>query len=150
MEHRITKNTLCQELVFKMITYIENGSLHPGDLLPSVVELANQFGVGRNSMREALAALSAMGYITSMAGVGTVVSHPSFENLMQPFARLLAQKTVSADEFAGAGVALSAAHSEQPDNRAIAIIQQLCYALATDRNTNAGNTLLSQLQAEEC
>jgi DNA-binding FadR family transcriptional regulator len=93
-------------------------------------------------MREALAALSAMGYISSMIGVGTVVSHPSFDNLIQPFVRLLAQKTVSADEFSVAAAALSAAQSEQPNNRVIAIIHQICYALATDQNTNAGNTML--------
>ena len=149
MEYNITKNTLCQELVFKMISYIEDGDLRPGDCLPSVIELAHLFGVGRNSMREALTALSAMGYVAPLVGVGTIVSSPSFENLAQPFVCLLTQKTICADDLASTATLLGAACKEHPDNSVLAILQQLCLTLATDRDMTAGNRLVASLQSEQ-
>lgn len=53
---------------------IESGKLAPGQRLPSVVELAAQFGVGRSTLREALSALKAMGWLSIQHGGGTFVS----------------------------------------------------------------------------
>ncbi|WP_248925242.1 FadR/GntR family transcriptional regulator [Paenibacillus hamazuiensis] len=63
------------EIVLEQIrTSIENGSLKPGDKLASVVELAGSFGVGRSTVREALSALKAMGWLDIQQGGGTYVS----------------------------------------------------------------------------
>lgn len=52
---------------------IETGRRVPGDKLPSVVALAEEFGVGRSTVREALSALKAMGWLEIRQGGGTFV-----------------------------------------------------------------------------
>ncbi|WP_135551625.1 FadR/GntR family transcriptional regulator [Paenibacillus cymbidii] len=60
------------ELVMQQIRgRIETGDIMPGGKLPSVVDLAQQFGVGRSTIREALSALKAMGLVTIRQGGGT-------------------------------------------------------------------------------
>ena len=55
---------------------IETGERVPGDKLASVVELAERFGVGRSTVREALSALKAMGWLDIRQGGGTYVKSP--------------------------------------------------------------------------
>ncbi len=52
---------------------IAGGQLKPGDRLSSVVDLAAAFGVGRSTVREALSALKAMGWLDIQHGGGTYV-----------------------------------------------------------------------------
>ncbi|NEW07852.1 FadR family transcriptional regulator [Paenibacillus sp. SYP-B3998] len=53
---------------------IESGQYEPGYRLPSVVDLAAAFNIGRSTIREALSALKAMGFIDIRHGGGTFVS----------------------------------------------------------------------------
>lgn len=63
------------EIVQRVIlSQIEDGSLQPGQKLPSVVDLSASFGVGRSTIREAISALKAMGWIEVKHGGGTFVS----------------------------------------------------------------------------
>ena len=63
------------EIVKRMIlSQIEDGILQPGERLPSVVDLAGVYGVGRSTIREALSALKATGWIDVKHGGGTFVS----------------------------------------------------------------------------
>jgi len=55
---------------------IEKGTWPPGTKLPSVEKLAEQFQVGRSSIREALMALQAAGLVRVRHGGGTFVSEP--------------------------------------------------------------------------
>ncbi|MPM35277.1 Pyruvate dehydrogenase complex repressor [bioreactor metagenome] len=50
------------------------GTLKRGEKLPPERDLADQLGVGRNSVREALRTLSLLGFITSIQGAGNFVS----------------------------------------------------------------------------
>jgi GntR family transcriptional regulator, transcriptional repressor for pyruvate dehydrogenase complex len=52
---------------------ILDGTIKPGDLLPSEAEMSEQMGVGKSSVREAIKMLSAMGVIESIQGEGTYV-----------------------------------------------------------------------------
>jgi GntR family transcriptional repressor for pyruvate dehydrogenase complex len=52
---------------------IRSDALTTGTKLPSVVDLANSFGVGRSTIREALSALKARGLIDIQHGGGTFV-----------------------------------------------------------------------------
>ena len=58
----------------RVISYIKGeilkGDLKQGEKLPPERELAEQLGVGRNSVREALRTLSLMGFISSTQGAG--------------------------------------------------------------------------------
>jgi GntR family transcriptional repressor for pyruvate dehydrogenase complex len=56
-----------------ILTQIKSGELVPGQKLPSVVDLATVFGVGRSTIREAVSALKAMGWLDVRHGGGTYV-----------------------------------------------------------------------------
>jgi GntR family transcriptional regulator, transcriptional repressor for pyruvate dehydrogenase complex len=63
------------EIVQRVIlSQIEEGLLQPGQRLPSVVDLSTSFGVGRSTIREALSALKATGWIDVKHGGGTFVN----------------------------------------------------------------------------
>ncbi|MGQ7890301.1 FadR/GntR family transcriptional regulator [Paenibacillus sp. WC2504] len=55
---------------------IESGTYAPGSKLPTVVELAASFQVGRSTIREALSGLKAIGWVDIRHGGGTFVSNP--------------------------------------------------------------------------
>ena len=59
-----------EEISSKVKALIFEGTLKPGDKLPSEVELAKQFGVGRQSVREALRLLELSGFISVQKGYG--------------------------------------------------------------------------------
>ncbi len=53
---------------------IDNGSLKPGDRIPSENELCEQFGLSRQTVRHAISQLSKEGLLESMRGSGTYVA----------------------------------------------------------------------------
>ena len=59
-----------EEISAKVKALIFEGTLKPGDKLPSELELARQFGVGRQSVREALRLLELSGFISVQKGFG--------------------------------------------------------------------------------
>lgn len=64
----------------QLISAIKDGMLPVGSKLPSEFELADEMGVSRPSIREALSALQAVGLITSRPGSGNYVTKvPSSE-----------------------------------------------------------------------
>lgn len=56
-----------------LLERIRSGELQPGDRLPSVVELAESYGVGRSTIREAVSALKATGWLDVRHGGGTFI-----------------------------------------------------------------------------
>jgi GntR family transcriptional repressor for pyruvate dehydrogenase complex len=56
-----------------ILKQIEQGELLPGQKLPSVVDIALSYGVGRSTIREAVSALKAMGWLDVRHGGGTYV-----------------------------------------------------------------------------
>ena len=58
-----------------------------GDLLPSEGQLADQFGVGRRSIREALRVLETRGLVEVRMGVGTVVKRNDLDNFLAALVR---------------------------------------------------------------
>jgi GntR family transcriptional repressor for pyruvate dehydrogenase complex len=54
---------------------IEMGQLKPGDKLPTERSLAEQLGISRSSVREALSALEVLGVIQSRQGLGNYVAN---------------------------------------------------------------------------
>ena len=67
------------ETLYEMIV---NGQIQRGQKLPSQEELAKQFGVSRNTLREAMNKLYAMGLLSSRQGIGTVVQSPDPEGYL--------------------------------------------------------------------
>lgn len=63
---------------------IEDGALRPGDRLPPLKNLAEEFGCSRATVREALGALRGQGLVEFRHGDGTYVRTASVEMWMQP------------------------------------------------------------------
>lgn len=60
---------------------VENG-LRPGDPLPSEAKLAEQLGVSRNSVREAVKSLETLGFLEARVGSGLYVGNFSLDLML--------------------------------------------------------------------
>ena len=68
------KNTLLAEQVQEQLyDYITAHSMKPGDKLPNEFKLAEQFGVGRSTVREAVKLLVSRNVLETRRGSGTYV-----------------------------------------------------------------------------
>ena len=65
---------LYEQIVAQIEARILSGDLHPGDQLPAERELANQFGVSRTAVREAVRTLTQKGLVEVYPGKGTFVT----------------------------------------------------------------------------
>ena len=73
------------EMVFEALKEnILTGKFKNGELLPTQETLAQQFGVSRTVMREALNKLSSLGLIESQQGRGTFVRSPNVRTVIEP------------------------------------------------------------------
>lgn len=72
----IQKSSTADKVFETLYEMIATGQYQRGQKLPSQDELAKQFGVSRNTLREAINKLSAMGLLSSHQGIGTVVESP--------------------------------------------------------------------------
>lgn len=70
----IYSGRLYEQIVAQIEGLILNGELRPGDKLPAERELAEQFGVSRTAIREAMKALSQSGLVVIQPGRGTFVT----------------------------------------------------------------------------
>lgn len=60
------------------------GDVMPGQRLPSEPDLAEQFGVSRSAVREAMKVLSALGVITIRHGSGTYIAESASPKVLNP------------------------------------------------------------------
>ncbi len=79
---RVTE-TIVEQLEDRILT----GELAVGDKLPSEQQLANQSGVGRRAIREALKALELKGLICVRKGSGAFVVRNDFDNYIETLSR---------------------------------------------------------------
>jgi DNA-binding FadR family transcriptional regulator len=76
------RQPLHQAVQEEIKAYIIRHSLGPGDPLPPETELAQQLGVGRNSIREAVKSLEAVGILEARPGSGLFVRGFSFAAIL--------------------------------------------------------------------
>ena len=75
MQIKLIRSDSAPEGVVKQILKnLETGIMKPGEKLPTQEKLAEKFGVGRSSIREATNALAIMGYLKIIQGKGTFIS----------------------------------------------------------------------------
>ena len=87
------RETVPSKIVDAIVDLIINKELQPGDKLPSENEWMEIFGVGRNSIREAIKMLSSLGIVEIRKGQGTFVAKKVSSNMFNPllFAMVLDQ-----------------------------------------------------------
>jgi GntR family transcriptional regulator, transcriptional repressor for pyruvate dehydrogenase complex len=72
-DRTVVRNRLSDSVARKLESLIVAGEYAVGVKLPNEKDLAQQFGVGRSSMREAVRTLEAAGFLRSSHGVGVFV-----------------------------------------------------------------------------
>lgn len=70
---KATRRTLSASIADDLLLQIREGRLAPGDRLPIETQLMELYGVGRNTVREAVQSLVAMGYLDVRPRVGARV-----------------------------------------------------------------------------
>jgi GntR family transcriptional repressor for pyruvate dehydrogenase complex len=87
-----------EEIVEEIVRRIRSGELLVGQKLPPERVLADQLGVSRTALREALRTLESMGCVRSTKGDGNYINSVSPEHIALPFAAMLSQdKQLAAD-----------------------------------------------------
>ena len=119
---QVRKETLPQQVVEGLRSLLETGDLRLGDRLPNEAELARRFGVGRNSVREAIRQLEIVGLIEVRHGEGTFVRAPNTDGLVEHIRAVVAMSPSSTRhmlEFRAVlepGIAALAARTATPEH----------------------------------
>ncbi len=77
----VERSTLAQSVADRLLALIRRGTFRPGDRLPPERHLAQELGVGRSTIREALQLLAARDIIDARPGRGTVVKEVTMDAL---------------------------------------------------------------------
>lgn len=90
-----------EEVSTKIKALIFKGILKPGDRLPSEMELARQFSVGRQTIREALRILELSGFLTIQRGAsgGAIITNTISDAISTSFLDAIQMKTITIDNL---------------------------------------------------
>lgn len=89
LNNRVDRRRLYQQIADDIERQILDGTLVANTRLPGEHELAEQYGVSRNVIREALKRLKEHGLVVIRTGSGTYVSMPTTKPISQALGRLL-------------------------------------------------------------
>ena len=100
-----------EEISSKIKSLIFSGALKPGDKLPSEIELAKQFKVGRQTIREAFRILELSGllYVQKGYGGGPVIQDNILEKISHLFLDAMKWDKLSIPEFTSARISIEKA-----------------------------------------
>ena len=104
----VTSTRVSDVVAERIEALIGDGSLAPGDRLPTEHELARRLGVGRTSVREGLGRLRALGLIEVRKGRGAFVAEPPAGDPIIEFGRWTAAHAPEIEKLAEARIALEA------------------------------------------
>ncbi len=94
----VQRNTLVQSVVDQIVRLIRNGTLAPGNRLPSERELMKRLAVGRSTIREALRSLEMMNLVELRPGQGSFVKDLGVQTVIRPdLMTILLDRSVTVD-----------------------------------------------------
>ena len=94
----VERNTLVQSVVDQFTALIKDGTLAPGDRLPSERELMKRLAVGRSTIREALRSLAMMNLVDLRPGQGSFVKDLGVQTVIRPdLLAILLDRSVTVD-----------------------------------------------------
>jgi DNA-binding FadR family transcriptional regulator len=99
LKTRLNRTTLVEQVAQNLIDFIEDNQLKPGDTLPASAELADNFGVSRPVVREALKFLEAKGLIEIANGKKPAIKPITMEPLQGFFDRVIKVEQEALKEF---------------------------------------------------
>ena len=85
----VQTSRLYQQIVQQIEESIDKGDLKEGDQLPAERDLAQQFGVSRTAVREAVKTLSEKGLVEAYAGRGTFITNGSTNSIRNTLDRMI-------------------------------------------------------------
>lgn len=85
----IQPSRLYQQIVQQIEESVQKGVLKQGDQLPAERELAQQFGVSRTAVREAIKTLHEKGLVEALSGRGTFITNGTSHSMRQSLDRIL-------------------------------------------------------------
>jgi GntR family transcriptional regulator, transcriptional repressor for pyruvate dehydrogenase complex len=85
----IQPSRLYEQIVQQIEESVQKGALKPGDQLPAERELAQQFGVSRTAVREAIKTLHEKGLVEALPGRGTFITNGTSHSMRQSLDRIL-------------------------------------------------------------
>jgi GntR family transcriptional repressor for pyruvate dehydrogenase complex len=85
----VRSSRLYEQIVQQVEDSIHKGAMKPGDQLPPERELAQQFGVSRTAVREAVKALREKGLVEAYPGRGTFITDVTSYSMRQSLDRML-------------------------------------------------------------
>lgn len=85
----VRSSRLYEQIVQQVEDSIHKGTLKPGDQLPPERELAQQFGVSRTAVREAVKALHEKGLVEAYPGRGTFITDGTSYSMRQSLDRMV-------------------------------------------------------------
>lgn len=84
LKKQLHKDSVVNQVVKQITDSIIAGDLKPGDKLPTEPELCENFGIGRNSVREAIKILEAYGVVYIKRAEGTFVNDSYNHKMLDP------------------------------------------------------------------
>lgn len=96
---KITRERLYEQVVQQLQELVISGRLQPGDKLPPERQLAEQLGVSRTVIREAIKTLEQRGLVKVLTGSGTYVSQMDPRIVSESISLLVQQSTSSFDHL---------------------------------------------------
>jgi GntR family transcriptional repressor for pyruvate dehydrogenase complex len=85
----VQTSRLYEQIVQQIEDSVRRGALKEGDQLPAERELAQQFGVSRTAVREAVKALREKGLVEAYPGKGTFITSTTFHSMRQTLDRMM-------------------------------------------------------------
>lgn len=114
---KLSSKKLSDQVADHLEEWIAQGKVKPGEKLPSVRELCEQFDVGRSAVRDAITTLKGKGMVEVRHGEGTFISHfgatQMFQGIFLADQRDISQ-LFSVRKLLEAGIAETAAIHHQP------------------------------------
>ncbi|MBM6829202.1 FadR family transcriptional regulator [Anaerotignum lactatifermentans] len=80
----IQKESVVQQVIDRLTEAMLTGALKPGDKIPTELEMSESFGVGRNSIREAIKILVYLGVLEIRRADGTFVRSGFTDSMIDP------------------------------------------------------------------
>jgi DNA-binding FadR family transcriptional regulator len=109
-----------EQIVDLLLADLRRGALQPGERLPGERQLAEHYGVGRASIREALAALVVRGLVQTRQGAGSFFVADALERLARADAAGAASAGIALPADAGPAAVLEARRILEPEIVALA------------------------------
>jgi GntR family transcriptional regulator, transcriptional repressor for pyruvate dehydrogenase complex len=95
----VQTSRLYEQIVQQIEESIVKGALKEGDQLPAERELAQQFGVSRTAVREAVKALREKGLVEAYPGRGTFVTNGTSNSIRQSLDRMIKSGQVEGSAY---------------------------------------------------